>query len=402
MHEQTSERRELLDVLIVLARSWKRVALTTALFLILGIATSYVVFKPSYTSIAVILPPATPHSFASALTGQSEITGTMGASQQPARMATETCIAILSSQGFDDEVIAKYHLQTVWKQTSVDATRRRLRSEVQIEATGFETVRITVRDHDPRLASELANEFVNQLNRFAAGLAVSEAEHRRAFFAEEVKLEATTLREAEDQLKQSQQGTALISPGSQSVQAVQDISELHRAIRNDDARLQSLRSFDAESNPDVVRSKAAREAHRGQLSRLQSDSRKRRPGDAQIPATRLAGDLLQNQRATRDVTEHGRLLAMLKAQLAAATVDQARSESPVPFVDRAIAADWKSGPQRTLIWLGFCWVGFASACLWIFLREALNQSQRDRTQTRKFAELRHMLGLPASVQHDTM
>jgi len=362
-----AHRQDLLDVVLLLYRRWKWIAATMAVLLCAGVAASYLAIKPSYTSVAAILPPPSPQSLTATLLGKLS-------SEKPSKMAADTCVGILNSQTIEDRIIDDFHLQSIWKLKTLADTRTALRSEVQIEATDYDSVQIIVRDHDARRASDLANAYVSELNAVDAALAMTEAAHRGAILDREVKLDKGALQQAEDRLKVTQRQTGMISPVRQADQAIQDVQRIHAEINSRTVALQSMRSYATNANPQVIGLKAEIAGLESQLNRLQNDSRPRAAGDIQIPASQLAETALRYQRALRDVTQDDVSSNVLVTQLEAARMDRARSAPLVPIIDWATVADEKSGPQRMYLWAASCWVGFTAACLCIFLKQAMVQS----------------------------
>ena len=375
----------LLDVMIVLSDSWKRIATTVGVCLIVGILASYFIVRPSYESTAVILPPPLPQSLTSTLTGQVS-------SANKSKMSAETYVGILYSQTVMDRVIAKLHLQSIWKLKTPADTRTALRSEIEIEPTTFDSIQIIVRDHDAKLASDLANQFVSELNIVDNDLSRSEAAHRRIFFDHEVTLEKKALGQAEDKLKATQQLTALISPQRQAYQAIQNIDRLRTEIANRIVALQSMRSYATDINPDVIRLKAEIEGLQRQLSLQQDNLLPHLPGDIQVPASQFADRSLEYQRALREVNQREILMDLVFSQAEAARIDQAKSAPTAPMIDPAAVADKKIGPQRTLLWAACCWVGITAACLGIFLKQAMMRTRQNPDKWRSLLRLREALG----------
>jgi capsule polysaccharide export protein KpsE/RkpR len=377
---------DVLDVLLVLSTRWRKIAVVMALALAAGVMVSYFAIKPSYTSVALILPPSSPQSMTSTLLGQP-------GPEKQAKTSADTYVGILNSQSIADRIIDRFRLQSVWKLKTMADTRTELRSEVQIEATDFDAIQITVRDHDARQASDLANAFVSELNRIDGSLAIAEAAHRSQFLGREVKVGKSALAQAEDRLKGTQQQTGMISPERQANLAIQEIGRLQAEIDRRNVALQSMRSYATDSNPQVIGLKAEIDGLQRQLRKLQNESRSPATGDTQIPANQLAETAIQYRRALRDVTEDETVSASLISQMEAARIDEAGSAPPAPVIDRATVADEMSGPQRTYLWAAACWVGFTATCLCIFLKQAMVQAEQNPDEARQWMRLRQAFGI---------
>ena len=386
-------RHDLLGVLTVFCDGWKLIAAMVAISLAAGVAASYFLIKPSYTSTAVILPPSLPGSITSTLLGRPS-------AEKHSKMAADTCVGILNSQTISDRIIHKFHLQSAWKLKTFADTRTALRSEVQIEATEFDSIEIIVRDHDAEQASDLANAYVSELNTVDAGLAISEASQRRGFLDKEVKLEKSALQNAEERLKVTQQHTGMISPERQTYQTIEDIQRLHAEIDSRTVALQSMRTYATEANPQVIALEAEISDLQRQLNKLQNQSRPQVSGNVQISPSQVPEAALRYQRALRDVTQDYAVSNSLLYQLEAARIDLARSAPLVPTIDRATVPDSKSGPQRIYLWASSCWVGFTAACLCIFVKQAIVQTGKDPLLSDKLTRLRDTLGYPMNLRRN--
>ena len=362
-HVDSATAPEPRGVLIVLIQRWKEIALVTAAFLFLGVAASFLLVRPSYTSTAVLLPP---HD-----------------SQTSKPMGSGLCTAMLNSQSLDDHIVRKLQLQAAWKLKTFADAREALKSEVQIEASTYDVVTITVRDHNAKLASDIANEYLNELNALDTRLAESDAAYRHSFLDRQAKQENDELRQAEDRLQEVQQRSGLINPSRQTVQAILSVSQLHAAIAARSVDLQSMRRYASDTNPGVIQLRATIAELDRQLSDRQNDASPRAVGDVQIPAGNIADLALQHQRALREVELHRNQSGQVMLQLAQARMNLTKTAPAVPVIDRAIIADYRSGPQRLLLWLASCWAGFFTACLYVFLGEAMALSGYDAASIRR-------------------
>src|SRR5262245_44748452 len=66
---QQEDTIDILDILVVLAQNWRKIAIITIAALLVGVFLS-LVLRPTYTAEALILPPQQQQSSASALAGQ--------------------------------------------------------------------------------------------------------------------------------------------------------------------------------------------------------------------------------------------------------------------------------------------------------------------------------------------
>ena len=82
----------------------------------------------------------------------------------------------------------------------------------EIIATKEGLISISVSDHDPKRAAEIANAYVEELYNLNQNLAITEASQRRLFYEQQLKAERDELSAAELALKQVQEKSGLLQP----------------------------------------------------------------------------------------------------------------------------------------------------------------------------------------------
>ncbi|HTV06943.1 MAG TPA: Wzz/FepE/Etk N-terminal domain-containing protein [Acidobacteriaceae bacterium] len=377
---------DVLELVLLLVRHRRRIALVTLISLVIGAAIAFLM-RPVYTAKALILPPQQQQSSASTLLSSLSLLGggvPGGLLKTPADMY----VGILESDTIADNIIHRFHLQSVYKERTLYDTRATLAKHADFETRKDGLIHISVTDHDPERASEMANAYIDELYHMNSTLAITEAAQRRLFFQQQVGEEKTALAKAEDALAQTQEKTGIIQLNGQADIILRSIAQVQAQITSDQVQLEGLLASSTEQNPDVQRLRQEISALRNQLSELQNRQGPMQPGSTQIPTRRLPKDALDYMRKLRDVRYHETLFDLLSKQYEAARIDEAKSAPLIQVVDRAIPPDKRSGPPRTLITLAFGTVGFVLACLWGLGADAIKKMSVLPEYQEKFARLR--------------
>jgi tyrosine-protein kinase Etk/Wzc len=375
-----SENFRRLQMLLILLRARLRIAMITFISLLIGAAIAFSM-KVTFTATATILPPQAPQSTAAALMGQLGSLAGLGASgagnllKNPA----DIYVAMLESRTTGDRIIHQFNLQSLWKEEKLEDTRKALKKHAQFEAAKDGLIVITVKDPNPKLASDMANAFVQELYRMNSTLAVTEAGQRRIFFDQQLQKEKTALAVAENDLRTTQEKTGILELTGQSAMAVRTIAETGAELRSREVELEAMRSYATDQNPDFSRLQAQISALRQQLTALENNQKTMLPGDTQVPAGRVPEEGLEYVRKVREVKYHQTLFDLLSRQFEAARIDEAKSAPIIQVVDPAVPPDKKSGPPRMLITLGFGFIGFCVACFWAFYSQALVRMRQNQT-----------------------
>lgn len=377
---------DVLELVLLLVRHRRRIAIAMLIALVIGAAIAFLM-RPVYTATALILPPQQQQSSASTLLSSLSILGGAvpgGLLKTPADMY----IGILQSNTIADNLIHRLHLKSVYGKHTMYDTRVTLEKHADFETKKDGLIHISVTDHDPKRASELANGFIDELYHMNSTLAITEAAQRRLFFQQQVELEKTALAKAENALAQTQVKTGIIQLSGQAEIILRSLAQVQAQITSDEVQLQGLLASSTEQNPDVQRLRQEISALQGQLSNLQNRQGRLQPGNTQIPTGRLPKDALDYMRKLRDVRYHETLFDLLSKQYEAARIDEAKSAPLIQVVDRAIPPDKRSGPPRTLIILAFGFAGFVLACLWALCRDVIKQMSVLPEYQAKIAQLR--------------
>jgi tyrosine-protein kinase Etk/Wzc len=380
---------DVLDILLVLARRRRMIGLATLVALFAG-AIVLLLLKPNFTATAIILPPQQSSS-SSALLNQLDSLASLGGGPTALGLKTpaDMYVGILQSRTIADEIISKFQLQTLYKQKKLQDARTALKDHTEIETGKDGLIRISVTDHDPGRARDIANAYVNELYGMNSNLAITEAAQRRVFFDQQLDIEKKALALAEEDLRATQQRTGLIQISGQALTTIQAVAQLRAEIASREVELQSVETFATEQNPEVNRLKEEISAMHQQLAKLENDQEQQvRPGNIALPAARVAEDTLEYSRKLREVKYHDTLFDLLSRQYEAARIDEARSAPIIQVIDHAVAPDKKSGPKRALILAAFVAIGFVFASMFAFAEHGIGRIKRVPEQAVKWQDLK--------------
>jgi len=381
---------DILELLLVLARDRRRIVVVTLVALVLGGTLSFLIAS-TFTATATILPPQQQESSASALMGQLSSLAGLGGGGGLLKNPADMYVSMLTSRTVLDRTIDRFHLQTVYKTKSMDATRRELKANIATEAGKDGLIQIAVKDTDPRRASDLTNGVIEELYHLTSTLAITEAAQRRLFFDQQLGNEKTALTAAEEDLRKTQEKTGLIQLSGQAEEIIRNVADLRAQIVSREVQMQALRTYAADQNPDVTRLQQEIVALQQQLAAVENNQRRMQPGDIQVPTGQVPEAGLEYARKLREVSYHTALLTLLSREYEAARIDEAKSAPLIQVVDHAVPPEKKSGPHRALITLAAGFVGFVFACLWVFVRQALTHMKQVQGNVEKIEELRAML-----------
>jgi tyrosine-protein kinase Etk/Wzc len=331
---ESSNDISMLDLLIVVGARKRFLLISTLAVGTVALMVSLLIPK-SYTATITILPPQQASSLSAALLSQVGNLGALGSLaggslglKNPADMP----IALLRSRSVEDAMIQRFDLMKLYKSKVPSDARKSLEKHTSIDSNIKDgLIRIEIEDRDPKRASNMANAYVDEYQKFSQHLAIGEAGQRRLFFERQLVEAKNNLANAEEALKASQQKSGMIQLDSQARALIESVAALRAAIAAKEVEIQSLSLSETPSNPDI---RMARE----QLAALQSQLR------------RLGG--------TQSGEDNEMIFELLAKQFEVAKLDEAREGAVIQVVDPAVPPDKKSFPKLSLIVPGvtFLWV----------------------------------------------
>src|SRR5271166_47566 len=380
------DKPDLIEVLLVLAREKKRILLFTLAVAVL--AAVVVLFLPkTYTATTTILPPEQKQSSLNSMVGQIGAIAGLGAADLGLKNPADLFVAMLSSRTIEDSLINRFDLRKVYGVKRYQDARKKLESRSEVIATKEGLISISVTDHEPRRAADMANAYVDELHNLNQNLAITEAAQRRLFFEQQLKAEQNELSATELALKQVQEKSGLLQPDAQGKTIIASIADLRAQVANHEVQLQTMRSYATPSNPDLKRAETELAGLRGELTKLERANTIVGNGNIEIPARQMPQAELEYLRRARELKYHEALYEFLGKQLETARIDEANDTLLVQVVDTAVPPEKKSSPHRMLIVLIATVLGFLLSCMGVLMMENIRRKQQDPEQGPRLALL---------------
>jgi tyrosine-protein kinase Etk/Wzc len=396
--DPTDEYQEvgLLDLAIVLAK-YKRMVLG------LPVATGVValvialMLPKVYTAAARILPPQQSQSTAVLALGALGGGGGGGSSFAQAlglKTPGDLYIGLLKSRTIADRMIERFSLKDLYMTDTMVSTRNTLQSATSITSGKDGLITIEVNDRDPQRSADLANAYVEELDRLMQGLAVSEAAQRRLFFERELKATRENLARAELALRTVQEKTGIIHLDGQAKAIFEAFTELRARMAVKEVEIASMRIFSTDTNPDLVRARQELSSLRSQLSKLEKAQGAQAEGDILVPTGKVPEAGLEYLRRVRDLKYQETLFELLAKQFELAKIDESKDARVIQILDRGVAPDYKSKPKRVqIVILAMLSAGVLSVIL-AFVLDAIQRTKSNPEGLRRLETLRSYLRSP--------
>lgn len=357
---ESSNDVSLLDLLIVIGRRKKFLAVSTLVVGTLALIVTFLIPK-RYTATTTVLPPQQGSSLSAALLSQVGNLGALGSLaggslglKNPADMT----IALLRSRSVEDALIQRFDLMKLYKAKVPSDARKSLENHTSIDSNIKDgLVRIEIEDRDPKRAADIANAYVDEYQRFSQHLAIGEAGQRRLFFERQLVEAKNNLAGAEEALKASQQKSGMIQLDSQAKALIESVAALRAQIAAKEVQIRSLSLSETPSNPDILMAREQLAALQSQLRQI-GGTQSGEDSDLIVPRGKIPEAGMDYIRKLRDVKYNELIFELLAKQFEVAKLDEAREGAIIQVVDPAVPPDRKSFPKirLTVPAVTFVWV----------------------------------------------
>jgi tyrosine-protein kinase Etk/Wzc len=365
---------KLIDLLLVIAENARLLIFGPLVVGLAALAYSYTI-TPSFTATATILPPQQQSSTLAMLASQlGGLAGIAGLGGSGPKSPADLYVALINSRDVADRMVDRFKLMQLYGVKLRVEARSILAGATKVTA-GLKDglITIEVKDHDPKRSADMANAYVEELERLTDGLAITEAQQRRIFFEKQVQAVRKNLEKAQLALGEVGVGESVIKSSPEAVLA--NIAGLRAQVTVQEIKLSTMRSYLTEQSPEFQLAQRQLASLRAQLA--QADHAQ--PGDG------TKRDEYINR--FRDFKYQETLFELLAKQLESARLDEAREGSIVQVVDVAVPPESRSSPRRTLIAVITTLAAGMFLLLAVFAREGLRRARNNPESASKLARI---------------
>jgi capsule polysaccharide export protein KpsE/RkpR len=315
-----------------------------------------------YESGARIMPPEQGGSGAAmlaALVGKSSassLSGLAGSLIGVKNNNSALFVALLHSGTVSGHLIDEFNLQQVYHRRYRDSTAKRLAHLTKItEDSKSGVITIVVTDGDRERARDLAQAYLDELNRLVARVNTSSAHREREFIEQRLNTVQTELQHAQLELSDFSSKNSTIDLKEQTKATVDAGAKLEGQLIAGESELSSLRQIYGDQNVRVRAAEARNAILQRELQRANGQSNQGAEGDDldvthPYPALRALPRLgVSWANLYRTVRIHETVFDLLSEEYETARIDEAKSIPTVGVIDFPSIPERKSGPHRFLI-----------------------------------------------------
>jgi capsule polysaccharide export protein KpsE/RkpR len=284
------------------------------------------------------------------------------------------------------DVVQKFDLIHVYgiKSYPIEKSIIELLKNVEFKVVWEGNIFITVYDEDPQRASDIANYFIEILNKTNAELMSQSVRGNRKFIKEYYEKNLYNLTVAEDSLKRFQKEFGVISLPEQTKAFIETSTDLNKQLIMKEIQENIFKKTLTFDHPVVKNIEVENEESQKSLNEM--NNRTRTVNNETIafsPFGTISAHGLEYYERYRNVEIQFKIRQFSTILYEQAKAEELRNKSAVVVLDRAKRAERKSKPQRLLIILGGLFIGGLSSLSFSILFEKWMFWKNQRTDLYK-------------------
>jgi capsule polysaccharide export protein KpsE/RkpR len=282
-------------------------------------------------------------------------------------------VEVLKSRTVQDRLINRFDLRARYSKSTYFEARKKLAKFTDIEEDKKSgVITLTVTDYEPKMAAQIANAYVDELNRLAVDLNTSSAHRERQFLEERLATAKQDLARASAALSQFTSKNSMVDPQNEGRAVMDAAARMQGELIASETELKGLQQIYSDDNVRVRTLKARMAELQSQLKKLvgqtnDSAAQESTAGwSAPYPSMHtLPGLGSRYAELYREARIQEAVYAFVTQQFEMAKIQEAKELPIVRVMDAGVAPEKRSSPIRSLIVAGSVFGALLLACLWV-------------------------------------
>lgn len=294
-------------------------------------------------------------------------------------------VEVLKSRTVQDRLINRFDLRARYGKSTYFEARKKLAKFTEIEEDKKSgVITLTVTDYEPNIAAQLANAYLEELNRLAVDLNTSSAHRERQFLEARLATAKDDLAHASAALSQFTSKNSMVDPQNEGKVVMDAAARMQGELIASETQLKGLQQIYSDDNIRVRTLKARMAELQSQLKKLVGYS-----ADVAAPELSAGGSSPYPSMHTlpglgsryadlyREAKIQEAVYAFVTQQFEMAKIQEAKELPIVRVMDAGVASEKRSSPIRSLIVAGSVFGALVLACFWVMGKHRWEQVPAD-------------------------
>lgn len=293
-------------------------------------------------------------------------------------------IEVLKSRTVQDRLINHFDLRARYSKRTYIEARKKLTKFTDIEEDKKSgVITLTVIDYEPKVAAQIANAYIEELNRLAVDLNTSSAHREREFLEQRLASAKGDLARASADLSQFTSKNSMIDPQNEGRAVMDAAARLQGELIASQTELKGLREIYSDDNIRIRTLRARMAELQAQITKLVGHNGSPVQQDSLLdgspyPSMHTLPSLGSHYADLyREARIQEAVYAFVTQQYEMAKIQEAKELPLVRVMDAGVAPEKRSSPIRSLVVSGSVFGALLLACLWVLGRHRWEQVPAD-------------------------
>ncbi|HNW59354.1 MAG TPA: hypothetical protein PKI62_06755 [bacterium] len=344
----------LLDGILVLAR-WRWRIIRNMLAVAAGVFLLAFLLPRRYVAVTTLLPP--PEQQGSAMAGLLSDIKVPGIALPEQSTTSDIFLEMLRSRSVGERVLQRRFavkgdslpLLRILGVRNIESGLQKLSKRAVFVLSKKSVMTISVEMGNPALAADVANAYVEELDRVNREKSVSRAKNSRLYIENQLHETQQHLAAVTRQLAEYQRGRRAISLEEQVKAAITQSGEVKGQIIAKEIQINVMSQSMTPENPLLVRARQELEGLKRKYNDLQVGTRGEPQNDLFMPTAEVPELGVQLAELVREVKIQETVWELLNSQYYQARIEEARDTPTVQVLDRAVPPRWPSSPRKKVL-----------------------------------------------------
>jgi capsule polysaccharide export protein KpsE/RkpR len=293
-------------------------------------------------------------------------------------------VEVLKSRTVQDRLIDRFDLRSRYRKKTYFEARKKLSRFTDIEEDKKSgVITLTVTDYEPKVAAQIANAYIEELNRLAVDLNTSSAHRERQFLEDRLAGAKQDLARATGALSQFTSKNSMVDPQNEGRALMDAAARMQGELIASQTELKGLQQIYSDDNVRVRTLKARMAELQSQLKKIvgHGGNAAGQNAAAEFSAYPTMDTLPALGSHYSDLYREAKIqeavYAFVTQQFEMARIQEAKELPIVRVMDAGVAPEKRSSPIRSLIVAGSVIAALVLASLWVLVRYRWQQVPMD-------------------------
>lgn len=247
----------------------------------------------------------------------------------------ELYVGLMYSDTITNHIIDRFNLRQEYHAKTFELAGKTLRKRVEIKTDKDGLIKIKVKALDPKQAAEMANAYVDELDKLLKVMRVEEAGDRLGFLEKQRQQTRFNVQKAEEALRKFGEHKSVLQIDAQVKSMLEYIAKLRASIDAKEIQIDVLQKQATLYNYDVIALQTELKGLKVKLKEAETQWDQSGNGEVCLPTSTVPSLQLEFLQLTREVKFQEALYQLYAKLVEFARMDIARNVTVIQTVDRA-------------------------------------------------------------------